>query len=366
MSGAGGLESALHEVEPILRGNGAFQFTHPSFREVLAARQCADEINSGRLNISDVYGKLWNDLNKGKEVLPAFTAFSLRLVNMVSEDKSREFVDSVGGKYAESIMKLRASALKVSDYPFMADLVLCATYIGKFKNSDFPDGQAKKILDALMLIAVHGHRGRRYFHGGYYLPGDFAKNALALTKSSYVAQKLIDYIRYYEEGTRYYWDGLFSGTLSKKTHYLDSTVIELVSSGFDVEGYLLKLLPNRTAVHFDYCFELLGRVGAQKSLEALIHEMPRESTFTSTLLNSNNSYFAAIFEILRRCDFNPEQVKMFNEKISGMKNGRFLHTYHNTLEYFAKSILKYGKINLYDHLETKGVQFFDSWVYKPK
>lgn len=54
------LEQTLEEVEPILRGTDeTSQFTHPSFQEVLTAKQFAEEINSGALPVRDLCRLCW-------------------------------------------------------------------------------------------------------------------------------------------------------------------------------------------------------------------------------------------------------------------------------------------------------------------
>ncbi len=345
------LNDILKKVEPILGGDEIFQFAHPSFREVLAARQCADEINSGRLNIKDVpVEKERRRAGRGRAL---FNEFYLHMVNLVNEDKAKEFVCSVGDMHAESIARLSSDFPKWSDDSIINDLLTCAAYVGKFKNTNFPDGQAKEILDALLLIERHICSAHHDFH--FSTSVDFVKDALALTGSNYVVRKLIDIIRYSDRE-------LFLGTTRfYRPHY---TAIELAKSGADVEGYLLELLPKRDARGNAGFFHLLADVGGLKSLEALIQEMPRENSFASVSSNSNHLYFLTIFSILRRYDFNPNQIKLFNEKISNVENGEFLKSYHHALELFAKLFSFRG--NLYDHLEAKGVQFFDSWVYKPK
>ena len=85
------LDQDLMEIEPILRGtDGTFQFTHPSFQEVLTDNQFADEINSGKLSVRDAWVhffsyeedvELW-ELPKDREwraLLPDWT----RIINIV-------------------------------------------------------------------------------------------------------------------------------------------------------------------------------------------------------------------------------------------------------------------------------------------
>lgn len=53
--------NTLQDIESILRdSSGTFQFSHPSFQEILAAKQFADEINSGTLNIENAWLNCWS------------------------------------------------------------------------------------------------------------------------------------------------------------------------------------------------------------------------------------------------------------------------------------------------------------------
>jgi hypothetical protein len=55
------IESLLSDVEPILRdSDDTFQFSHPSFQDVLTANQFALEINSGQLSIKDAWMHYWS------------------------------------------------------------------------------------------------------------------------------------------------------------------------------------------------------------------------------------------------------------------------------------------------------------------
>ena len=98
------LDQTLMEIEPIFRRtNGIFQSTHPSFQEVLTAKQFADEINSGKLSIEDAYkyfwsyeedAKLWG-LPKDREwraLLPDWEPVLLYGAFMLKNEKAKELV----------------------------------------------------------------------------------------------------------------------------------------------------------------------------------------------------------------------------------------------------------------------------------
>src|SRR3990172_12770800 len=109
MSGAGDLESALRETEPILRGNGVFQFSYQSFREVLTAKQFADEINSGKISVKDAYFNFWSLLEWPKVWLlnKDFRTLSddwkpvlSHMAHILPESKKIELLETVSEIYA--------------------------------------------------------------------------------------------------------------------------------------------------------------------------------------------------------------------------------------------------------------------------
>src|SRR3989339_558395 len=105
------LDQTLMEVEPIFREvDDRFSFTHPSFQEVLTAKQFADEINSGELSVRDAYVNFWSyeedaelwGLPKDREwraLLPAWRNVLLHVVSMLSDDKAQQLVDAISECY---------------------------------------------------------------------------------------------------------------------------------------------------------------------------------------------------------------------------------------------------------------------------
>jgi len=188
------LEQTLSEVEPILREvDGRFSFSHPSFQEVLTARQFADEINSGKLSVRDAYVNFWSydeingpsgvkeryadwrdwDLvwmglikdkrlwdsekladNSCKILLPAWRNVLLYMAGILESDKAQELMDIINENYLKCKQKfyenLRIKGPLVS-YPPVTflkhmkrperqyhlsydDLFFVASFIGASKN----------------------------------------------------------------------------------------------------------------------------------------------------------------------------------------------------------------------------------------
>jgi len=248
-SGASDLESVLRDVEPILRGNSDFQFAHPSFREVLAAKQFADEINSGKLSVRDAYFNFWSLLEWPKEWLLNKDFRTLRddwkpilshMAHILPESKKIELLETVSEIYAT--------------YRNELDSYLKATY----PSCIFPKAHWNTKKDVMWFVEIFG--------GLHYLE----------TRTGWICEE--EFVEMDElKGHGYYHD------------------------------------------------------------------------------------FMTIFDMMERRDFNPELMKRFNEKISKAKNKIVVEIYQNCLIDFADH-----HINLYEQLEKKGVQFFDSEVYKPK
>src|SRR3989338_942218 len=108
------LDQILMEIEPIFRGsNGAFQFTRPSFQEILTAKQFADEINSGALSVRDAYVNFWSyeedadlwGLPKDREwraLLPAWEKVLLHMAPLLNITSAQKLVDVVSRSYFNS------------------------------------------------------------------------------------------------------------------------------------------------------------------------------------------------------------------------------------------------------------------------
>jgi len=378
------LDNLLTEVGPILASS---QFTHPSFREVLTARQFADEINSGLSNLKHIAHALWlynsygdkmadeenssymDDLPRASYYAPdglepKWRPVLTHLAGMLNEDKAKEFVDVVGGFHKSGIHSITHVHYYADQRRsvVLEDFALCASFIGRYQTSVDPDGNEKKIIDELLSVVEDYTDEQERAH--VYRRAEIAANSLALTKSSYAARKLVNYVIWCENVPDLGYPIDDARMNSSSVAY--ETVIKLANSGIEVEGYLLNNLPNRSYWSHAGVLSLLGELGGLKSLETLICAMT-DANLARDPHDDTDPWLSAIFELFRRHDFNPEQIKLFNEKISNIKDGNFMRIYHRTLENFAARMLEYRNITLYDHLERNKMQFWDYWmVYKPK
>jgi HEAT repeat protein len=110
------LDQKLTAIEPVLRySDETSQFSHPSFQDVLTAKQFADEINGGKLSLREAYLNYWScsvnstiwNLAADKELrvlLPAWTRNILFLEPMLSLDDTQELLDIIieGFRIAQS------------------------------------------------------------------------------------------------------------------------------------------------------------------------------------------------------------------------------------------------------------------------
>ncbi len=160
------LDNLLKEVEPILQGS---HFTHPSFQEVLAARQFADEINSGQLTITRAAYAFWLydpaedlakiDMEYFDDLYPNHIKLEPRglksewkpvlahMAGMLSKDNADEFIDVIGVFHSEEIKGL--SDGKCARYEILEDLAICSKFIGLHQNGVSPGKNAKFVLDTL-------------------------------------------------------------------------------------------------------------------------------------------------------------------------------------------------------------------------
>ena len=379
------LDTLLTEVGPILSGSGKESFTHPSFREVLTARQFADEINSGRLSIKSaahfwLYDPMWDAMaaqdNSGYcDDLPYgcyFEPKGLRsewrpalahLAGMLSEDDAREFVDVVGEFHKGDISGIRSEPSIHGRSVVLEDFALCAKFIGRYQTSVAPEGNEKQIINALLSVAEDYTDERERAH--VYRRAEIAANALALTKSSYAARELVDYVIWCEKVPDLGYPIDDARMTSSSVAY--GTVIKLANSGVEVEDCLLSHLQKGRYGNCRSILSLLSALGKQKTLETLIRNMPDEHSVVSAPYNNTERYLNAIFSLFEKYEFNPDLIKTFNEQISEISDGKFMHQYHETLERFAYEMINDRQVELYELLEKNKMQFWDYWmVYKPK
>jgi hypothetical protein len=365
------LDGLLVEVGPILNSS---QFTHPSFREVLAARQLADEINSGSLSVSDAYADVWSCVPDNKPgnipadfriAAPSWRQHLVRLSSMLSDSKAGEFIQVVSENYFAN----QEEAYLFSEGSFaddvLEDLSICAKCIGMHPILHSQE-RVRKVLDSLLEVS------REFYDNGWmhnaWERSDFAKKALSFTRSSYVISKLADYA----SGCKnipdygYYID---DARLSSGIEAYD-TICKLVERGTKIdEDYLIERIMSDPVRKCDFNTELslLRRFGSVTAFEKLADQLSNNIfDFYESERQAISNFFSALFGIVKRHDFEPGLIKSLNNRIS-QKSGELMANYHRVLSFFAQEFKEESDLDLYTHLEKKGMQFWDYWmVYKPK
>ncbi len=344
------LDSLLTEVGPILNSS---QFTHPSFREVLAARQFADEINSGRLSVNDAYLTLWSriesllpkKIKSFRTIDPSWKPVLTHMAGMLNEDKVKEFVDVVGESHDKRIKRLDRHSDNVlyGDNEVFEDLIFCTQFVRRFNTLGSPKGYPIKILETLLgLFYDYACIGHEYKD----LPrlqkrAQKAIDALSLTRSEAVLESLKGFlddnpnIHTYDSSDQI-WFACGAAYRAVERIEEDRLIIEEgISTESDGAGHLDKLMSALLSPH--------------------------------THNNGKRDIFWRAFGIIWKRGFSPDLIRIFNEKIATIKEGGLLDIYHTTLCYFASMMHRKHNVNLYDHLEKNKMQFWDYWkVYKPK
>ncbi len=380
------LESVLREVEPILQGRNFTQFTHPSFQEVLAARQLAHEINSKRLSVRNAYINLWSEplFESYRRVMPDWRSSLTHLSTMLSDLAASEFINVVSENRTLIDVKAPSFSEFSVDCDVVYDLKISARCIGE--HPALHDSEiVKNIIDILFHVATSGCGSRdvystlvdeSYGYGSHSMIG--AVRALRLTKSERVAAK-------YAEGMHEF---VYAGGVSRTD--VPSMVCDLAQRGVKIpEDILLKGQGDRILLSHkrEHIVEFLGEYGGKASLEALTARLSNDQMFAKYLCRDNllakercYDHFRSMLRIVKRHEFDPDLIELFNNLITGTigkipdsihyQSGKYaealMSVYHQALSNVAKDFKEESATELYSHLETKGVQFLDSWVYKPK
>jgi len=322
------LDALLTEVGPILNSS---QFTHPSFREVLAAKQFAAEINSGKLSVMDAFARIIS--SNGCWIIPNSRPVVHRMVEFLREEKALELVDwasHVAVFLSKSdLTKFRKSVIGYFDW-IVEDLVICAEFIGKHRWADSGGhNRAKDVID--ILGEVYNECTPKWSsdeHGPIYALYQRAFHGLNQAKSSYANK------------------------------YLNARLNAMITSGFILNA---SAAPDKIR---ERSKGLIRINGADRVLEALVEGIcivTGEATQEYA-----PGYLRAAFEIIREGDFKKEHIQQFNDELTKYKgDGNLMEVYRSTLQEFAKDLKNEG-IELYDCLEKNKIQFLDGMVYKPK
>ncbi len=324
------LESTLREIEPIFQGN---HFTRPSFQEILAASQFANEMNSGRLSVKDAYYGIIVVRHYSCDLIRSHLRPVVhRMVDFLSEEKALELVELISEFEVESSekwpWKFRSyHEGKIDDV--VEDLVLCAEFIGKHRWADAEGhNRAKDIIDLLgkvydecapkLSIEELTPFGKRYYRSSY---------ALHQAKSKYADKHL---------------------NARLKSMIVSSTI--------------LRSDPDMIS---EFSRSTVSDLGVDIPLEALLEGLCVYTDGGHLKLNGQ-IYLRTIFEVIKEGNFEKEHIKQFNDELAKWhSDDDFMEFYRSTLKEFTQDLKKSG-IVLYELLDKKDVQFFNSGVYKPK
>ena len=318
------LDNVLKEVEPIFQSSN---FTHPSFQEILAARQFAEEINSGRLSVMAAYHKMSSSFGPIPNIRPVI----YHMVDLLSKEKALELVELVSHVtvfFHKSDRKFNRSFVGLWDR-IAGDLVVCAKFIGKHEWDDSEaSSRARDIIDML---------GRVYYECAPKLSSDeFGP-----------IHKLYQHV----------FHGLNKAKSTYANKHFNARLYALVTS-----GAMFASSPDRIR---EFSRSTVSNLGVDRALEVLLEGL---CMFTDGMTQEYApGYLRTIFEVIKGVDFEKKYVGQFNNELSRWQNdGKFKELYRSALQAFAQDFKKDTGSGLYDALEKTGVQFFDSGAYKPK
>ena len=235
------LDQTLRELEPILCStDGTFQFTHPSFQEVLTARQFTDEINSGRLSVRDSYDSFYLFFNRPNICLDNTKTLTY-IAQMLETDKLEELVNLFCDNTDEKITNSRW----VLQYrwrifpPYKVKDIICIEETVCFHTTAFQLAKQNQTLKEKL--------GKKYM-------GDFIKS---INKEKPEFYKL--YFLWYVADLNYYDDRL----IDLLGHPEDVVKLSIVDSLERMRHYhpkLLTLLNDKHPLVRARVLEALGRI----------------------------------------------------------------------------------------------------------
>jgi len=222
----------------------------------------------------------------------------------------------------------------------------------------------KQILDGLLAVACQCSTspGQSYVDER----SRSAKTALSITKSSYAAMGLINYI--ISCGHEFHGEYDYNAQDGSKDEAIKA-VDALVKSGVKIdENSLIENICRNSDLNKSD-FVMLNRFCGIKSIERVIKLLSHEDVFRK-FGRGSTVYYECISVALRAIQsngFKPEFIGSFNNAINGAQNETLMHEYHHALFDFAKDFNWAYSTDLYKLLEKNKTQFWDYWkVYKPK
>ena len=168
------LEQTLSEVEPILREvDGKFGFSHPSFQEVLTAKEFAEEINSGALSVKEAYEQFWSYTEQKPKPdkrlnIGVWERVFNCLPGLLEETPAKEFVkilfDSFYKSYKRYLDTWRKRDNEEEDYSskiadlagqFLREYFLHnRSFLGNFENESYLIGKGIDDINLLVLTRL--------------------------------------------------------------------------------------------------------------------------------------------------------------------------------------------------------------------
>jgi len=245
----------------------------------------------------------------------------------------------------------------------LEDLSFCAKVIGDHASLRSDEG-VKPIIDILMDVVYNCSRSKcvhEFQDDPYY---SFAKSALIKTNSGYAAGRLLAYSsflghipvsEYSSPGKKENLERQASIALEilvKGGAKIDeSALIESVGSRKDINSGDIGLLLEYGGVKsFRYVMEMLA-----------VNDLPDHDSC------KDGRFFNLLLHGIKKYKFEPKMIGHFNDMVSKIaSDDDAINNYYKSLSFFAKFFKPLFGEDLYDYLETKGIQFFNSWVYKPK
>ena len=105
-----------------------------------------------------------------------------------------------------------------------------------------------------------------------------------------------------------------------------------------------------------------------KSFETILKILSGKVNLFDFYFSRSDVFFSSFFDEIHKYGFEPRLVSKFNNVVAKIDNEDFevMPTYRKALSEFSKGFKQANGQDLYDYLEAKGSQLYNSEVYKPK